>query len=365
VTPPRSVIGSLAALSWLASFRVRAVLFGILIFAFVLLAAFPERYRAAVTVTPTDPQSLGLSGALGQLGALNSVFGNQAAVEVAVRVGQSFYVRNIVIDRANLQRRMGMDRLALHRWLDRVVTVRSLRGGIVLIELQQRDAGLARDIVATYAAATQERLAQVSQSQTAYKRKVLMKLVSESATQLGKAQDAYDVFRMKNRNPSPLAGVLSVTDQIASLDGAIKAKQVALATARKLYTDQNNVVVQIKGEIEALRGELAKVQGSQSPEKGTAAGAIVQSSELFRLERELTIQRALYDSYLRFLQGTAVEDLTSTANVRVLEPPFVDTQRQFWWPAVAAALAIALLWGAIEFYRLRPPVGASDRPVTT
>jgi uncharacterized protein involved in exopolysaccharide biosynthesis len=76
------------------------------------------------------------------------------------------------------------------------------------------------------------------------------------------------------------------------------------------------------------------------------------------MERDLGIARSLYDSYLRYLQGTSAEDMTSTANIRILEPAYVDTHRQVWWPMMAGVFAILLLWAAIEFYRLRPPVGA-------
>jgi uncharacterized protein involved in exopolysaccharide biosynthesis len=111
-------------------------------------------------------------------------------------------------------------------------------------------------------------------------------------------------------------------------------------------------------EIEALRGQLVQVRAT-SPENSTTVGsAVATSSALFKLERDLNVQRALYDSYLKFLQGTAVENLTSTANIRILEPPFIDTDRQIWWPAAAISLALLLLWAMIEFYRLRPPVGA-------
>ena len=73
------------------------------------------------------------------------------------------------------------------------------------------------------------------------------------------------------------------------------------------------------------------------------------------------IAQGLYDGYMRYLEGTSVEDLTSTATIRVLEPPFIDTKRQIDYRFASIALALALLLAAIEFYRLRPPV--TDRVI--
>jgi uncharacterized protein involved in exopolysaccharide biosynthesis len=359
VTPPRSVIGSLAAIRALERFRVRAAVFGVLIALALVFSFFPERYRAAVTLTPTDPQTLGLSGTLGQLGAINSVFGNQAAVEVALRVGRSELARDSVIDKLNLAKRLNQpDRIKLHRWLDDKVDIRSLRGGIVLIDMQSRDPTLARDIVGAFADAIQSRLAEISRKQTEYKRDVLVRLVDDSSQQLTLAQARYDDFRLRNRAPTPEAAVETVTLRIPQLETAIKAKQVALAAARQLYTDDNNIVRQLDAELTALEQQLAEVRATNPAQGGNVGRAVSASSQLFKLERDLTIARALYDSYLKFLQGTTVEDLTSTANVRILEPPFIESERQVYMPALAAAIALFLLWGAIEFYRLRPPPGS-------
>lgn len=356
---PPSAIGSLARLSVLRRFRARAAIFGLLIATAILLAFFPERYKAAATLTPTDPQSLGLSGTLGQLGALNSVFGQQAAVEVALRVARSEMARNLVIDELDLQKRLNEpDRIQLHRWLEDKLDIRSLRGGIVLIDMESRDAGLAKDIVGAVADATQERLAQISRKQTAYKRDVLVKLVEDASQNLRLAQARYDSFRVRNRTASPMASVEAVSETIPQLQGAIKAKQVELAAARQMYTDDNNIIRQLTAELSALQQQLAQVRATNPTQDASVGRAISASSQLYKLERDLGIARALYDSYLRYLQGTAVEDLTSTANIRVLEPAYVETERQVYVPAIALAIALALLWGAVEFYRLRPPPGS-------
>lgn len=362
MTPARSFVGTLTEFRFMESFRLRAAIFTTLIAICALLSFFPERHRAAVTMTPFDPQSFGISGTLNPLGSLSSVFGNQAPVEIALRVANSTYVRDIVIQRLHLQQRLkGYDRLDLQRWLDDKVTVRSLRGGIIMIELKLRDEQLARDVASAYATAVQERLGQISLTQTEYKRGVLVKLAHETSENLAAAQSAYDAFRLKNGAPSPEDSVTSVASRILQLEDAIKARHVALAAARQLFTDDNNAVRQQEAELAEITAQLKQIKATQ-PDEGENVGRVVgSSSELFRLQRELTIQQKLYESYLRFLQSISVESMTSMANIRVLEPAYVDTERQVWWPAAAGGVALLLLWAAIEFYRLRPPLGARIR----
>ena len=359
MTPRTSIVGQITSLRIFNRFLWRAVIFGGIAAVFVILAFFPERYRAAATIAPTDPQNLGLSGTLGQLGAMNSVFGNQAAIEVALRVGNGQDVRNRVMKDVKLAERLGhSDPIYLQRWLFDEVTVRSLRGGIVLIEMQHRDPALARDIVTAYANATRDRLAVINRIQTAFKRKILTNLVESASEDLAQAQAAYDAFRLRNRAPSPDIEVTIVSGRISLLQAAIKAAQVEVATLSQQLTPDNPIMRQKFAELAALRNQLAEVKRTDPRSDVSVGKAVESSSQLFKLERNLLIARSLYDSYLRYLQGTAVEDMTSVANIRVLEPAAIDTERQIWLPAAGAALAIMLLWAAVEFYRLRPPLGA-------
>ncbi|MFM2301325.1 MAG: hypothetical protein RLZZ84_1061, partial [Pseudomonadota bacterium] len=125
--------------------------------------------------------------------------------------------------------------------------------------------------------------------------------------------------------------------------------------ARQFYTDDNMAARQIVAQIDALKGQLKQLQDI-NPEEDNSIGLVVkQSTEAERLERELTLAKNLYYNYRRFLEGTSVEDLTSAANIRVLEQPFVDTDRQYRLMPFTLAILIALLGLAIEFYTLRPP----------
>jgi uncharacterized protein involved in exopolysaccharide biosynthesis len=359
MTPPRSIIGTLASWRLLSTFGRRALIFGLLAAICAVLAFYPERYRAAVTLTPADPESLGLSGTLTQLGAKNSVFGNQAEVEVALRVARSEATRDMVIRRTNLAKRLDIsNRIKLHRWLEKKVEIRSLRGGIVQIEMHDRNPDLGRAVVGAFSDATRERLAEISRVQTAYKRDVLLKLVDDASQRLATAQGIYDNFRLRNRAPTPTTAVAAVSARIPQLEAAIKGKQIELASAHKLFTDNHPNVQQLQAELRTLQAQLIEVRTTADSEDSSVGRAVTTSSRLYKLERDLMIARSLYDSYLRYLQGTAVEDLTSTANMRILEPAYIDTERQIWWPFLGAAIVTLLAWGAVEFYRLRPPLGS-------
>jgi capsule polysaccharide export protein KpsE/RkpR len=141
------------------------------------------------------------------------------------------------------------------------------------------------------------------------------------------------------------------------LQAAIKAKEVELSAARQFATDENITVKQILSEIGALRQQLAQFQ-ALTPDGSNSLGRVVeQSTQAQKLERELAVATSLYYSYRNYLAGTTVEDLTSLANVRILEEPFVDTARQLNTVPMVLFILVLMLAGAIEFYALRPPVG--------
>jgi len=360
MTPPRSIVDSFAGAYFKRSVWVRALIILCLLTICAFFALFPERYRAATTLSPSDPSSLGLGATLGQLGAVNSVFGEQAKIEVALRVARSSDVRRIVMRRLDLVKRLDLSGpIAADRWLTGHVDIRSLRGGIVQVETFNADSNFAAQLVTATSDATRQRLAEISRAQTSYKRDVLLQLVRDSGDRMNAAQSAYDSFRLRTRNTEPSYAIQTVTGRIETLRSAIKGKEVQLNAARQFATDNNISVAQILAEIDALKKQLSDAIATAPAAPESVGRVVSESKELRRLERELVIARSLYESYTRYLEGTAVEDLTSTANIRVLEPAYVDSARQLNLVPIALAVLIAMIALAMEFYRLRPPLGAN------
>ncbi|MCI4590451.1 hypothetical protein MOK15_10125 [Sphingobium sp. BYY-5] len=360
MTPPRSMIGMIANAPLVRHALVRRTVLLTLIALCAILTFFPEKYRAASSLTPTDPASLGLSGTLGQLGAVGNVFGNQAAVEVSMKVARSDYVRDAVTKKIGLDKRLGLSVLETHRWLDRKLDVSTLRGGIIEFEIKLRDPVLAKDIVRAYGDAVRVQLADISRTQTSYKRDILLRLVDETNERLAQAQTAYDTFRLKTRYSSPQAAIYAAGDRIPELEALIRAKAVELNAARQFATDNNFSVQQRLAEMEALQRQLDEAR-SVSPEQQSSVGQVVrQSTQVDKLRRDLLLAQALYDSYKRYLQGTSVENLTSTANIRILEPAYIDSDRQYNWLPLIMGVVILLLGLAIEVYLMRPPLDGAE-----
>lgn len=359
MTPRRSIVGTVALSRTFANPVRRRIAFAVLIVIAGVLSLYPEQYRSAVTVAPSDPSSLGLSGALSQLGAASSVFGNQAAVEITLRVSTSEVVRNEVIDKLSLVKRLHLSsRLQAHRWLQSNVSTRSMRGGIVQMEIKQRDPKFAEQVIQAYATAVRQRLATINRQQTDYKRAVLLELVEQAGRDYDKTQAEFDRFRLNTRYSDPRRAIESIGERIPVLQASIKAKEVELTAARKFATDDNMAVQQILAQIDALKQQLAQQQALNPGEQNSVGRVVEQSTIARQLERKLLLAQTLYEAYRRYLQGTAVEDLTATANLRVIEPPFVDTSRQYNVTFVALMLMLILIEGAIEFYTLRPPLEA-------
>ena len=358
MTPPRNIVGSLYHSRPLRRPWIRRGLIGAVLLMLALLTFFPERYRAAVTLTPSDPASLGLASTLGQLGAQNTVFGSQAAVEVSLRIANSVETRRAVIHRLDLVRRLNMTSEGeASRWLERHVAIRALRGSIIQVETLNRDPDFGRALVSAVTDDLRNRLSVIARRQTAYKRDILIQLVSQASDRLARAQGAYDLFRRQTRFSNPGNAIEGIGNRIPVLQAAIKAKEVELNAARQFATDENITVKQVLAEIAALRQQLAQFR-ALSPGSENGLGRVVeQSTQSQKLERELALANSLYYSYRNYLAGTTVEDLTSLANVRILEQPYIDTDRQFNIIPMIMFILVLMMGLAIEFYAMRPPVG--------
>jgi len=321
---------------------------------------FPRYYHASVQIVEPEPNAAGLSAVLGQLG------GNYAALlssgqsyEVNLQVGQTYVVEKNVVERMKLvdTPRFGDLDHAIRKLRD-LVTVRSFRGGIIGIEVTDQDASFALSLATAYANSYSQRLAELARQQTAYKRQVLNDRMEEAALRLAKAQGALDRFRERYRLPAPDTQLGASVGQLSSLKAALQTKLVQLNSALKFATPDNMQVRTIQAEIASIQQQIIQAQnttgdiGSQTP---TSLAAL--SLEYENLLRDTTFAQSLYQAYQRYLEGSAVEELSAAWNIQQIEPPYIRPGHQInKLPLAMLVLIVATAFGC-EIYILFPPFG--------
>jgi uncharacterized protein involved in exopolysaccharide biosynthesis len=351
--------GVIAESRWFRDAWRRRAIVAVVLILLLIISVFPRTYRAAMVLAPTDPNSLGLSGPLSQLGAFTSVFGSQAALEISLKVARSAPVRAMVAQRIDLIKTHHLeDEPAADRWLQSHVNIRALRGGLIQIDTLRSSPKEALQIVSAYGDVLRERLAQINRLQTAYKRKMITDLVETSGERYYRAQAAYDTFRRQTGYTTPGQTIEGIGNRVPLIEQQLKDLQVQLETARAFNTNDSFRIHQIEVQIAATRRQLAEAQARGGDNPYSVNTVIGRQQQLEKLDRELNLTYGLYVNYRRFLEGTAVEDLAATANMRVLETPYIDSSRQIRTLPMTLAILVFLAALAVELYLSRPPVSA-------
>jgi tyrosine-protein kinase Etk/Wzc len=358
----RAFVDIVANWNWFQRPWLRRFIFGLAIFVTLLLAIFPLKYVGNVKLAPQDTSTAGLSSVLSQLGGnYAALLGGHQPVEIDLAIGRSFDVQQDVARRTGLLH--GNDPAEVKRAvqeMEKRATVRALRAGILEIEVEGHDPDLTLRTAAAFASAMQDRLAALSRQQTAYKRRVLDERMQQATERLTRAEDAVTRFRQENKLIAPETQLSDAVAQQSRLRAQYQAVQVELAKAVRFAGEDS---VQVKSIRTALGAIQAQVRDADlAARRGTgmsAAGIAPKALEFQRLNRELQFAQALYESYTRYLEGAAIENLTADFNMQIIEPAFLEPGVKF--NAVPLALLVLLVLLAIgsEFFVFRPPPGRS------
>lgn len=349
---------------WFRSPGLRRLILGVLILLAATLALFPTRYVANVKLAPQDTNTAGLNSILSQLGGnYAALLGNHQPVEIDLAIGRSFELQTDVVREMGMVKDKGPGALdSAVRKLDRHAAVRALRAGIIEIEVDGRDKAETLRLAQVYARAMQNRIGALSRDQTTFKRRVLNERMREAAERLARAERAVNDFRQQNRIIQPEAQLSDAVATLSALRAQYQAVQVELAKVLRFNAEGSYAVKSVRTALGALERQIAQAEDRARNTNGlTASGIAPRAVEFERLTRELTFSRSLYEAYTRYLEGAAIEDLTSNFNMQIIEPAYIEPDRKLnTLPAVVLTLLI-LLAAASEFYWLRLPAGARYR----
>jgi uncharacterized protein involved in exopolysaccharide biosynthesis len=354
---PVSLIDVVTRWRWFRNGATRRLVLAVLILVLAIFAVFPRVYVGNVKLAPQDTDTTGLRSIVTQLGGnYAALLGQHEPVEVDLAIGRSFEVQQDVARRMGLveDKSLAGIRDAV-RELDDHVEVRALRAGILEIEVKGRDPEAVVRTAGTYAKVMQERLAKLSKEQTDYKEVVLADRMAAATKRLASAKRAITEFRNRNNVITPEAQMEDAVAALSTLRAQRQVAQVQLAKLRQVNTDENIAVKAVLGEIEGLDRQIALAQNRVATQGGlTASGMAPRALEYERLDLDLKFAQSVYESYVRYLEGAAIERLTADFNIQIIEPAFGWHFNTI--PALLLILVV-LIAVAAEFFYFRPPPG--------
>ena len=333
MTPPRSIMSVVFGARWFRDAWRRRLTFGVLALMFAILSVWPRPYVARAILAPEE-SSGGLSSLLAQAGALvnlNTLVGNRGSIEDDLVVGRSQAIVRAVIAELNLVHHHGFSgEAATEIRLRKMVDVSAIRGSVLQVEVRGHDPTLIQGIGAAYVKAIQTRLTALTLAQTAQKRAVAENRMRDASVRLANAQQAITQFRSANHLAAPEIQLGAGVSLLAGLQGRLDAKEAEVRALQQFATSRNVELQAAQAEVASLQSQIEKSRNSaDTGGSPTLQGLNLVNSQYFNLYRDERFAETLYDVYNRYSEEIAIDELTANSNIEVVEPTYIDPDRQY------------------------------------
>jgi uncharacterized protein involved in exopolysaccharide biosynthesis len=322
----------------------------------------PNYYTATARILPPQQNSSSASALLGQLGGLAAAAGGNIAGirnpnDLYVGMLKSRTVADRLIERFDLKTHFEQQsQMTTQVQLASASRLSAGRDGIIAIAVELKDPKLAADVANAYVEEL-VRLTGVLAVTEASQRRLFFE------RQLAKARDNLAAAEVAAREALTKGGLAMVEGQgrslvetSARLRAQITAKEVQIGAMRSFAADSNPDLQLVQRELTALRGELARAEGSG------ASGAMPKSnpaaSDNVRLLRELRYQEALQELLARQTEAARLDEARDLSMIQVLDAAVVpdkksSPRRVFFVFSVVLGAGVVIAVGIILMHYIR------------
>jgi hypothetical protein len=373
MTPPRTILGTVMQSPWMREPLKRRSILAVIAVVLAVFCVWPRPYLARAQLMP-DNSGGGLASLLGQTGgggalaSLGALVGGRQSIESDLTIARSLAVaedaaktlRQEKLLPAEVANKEGPDRAVSA--LRHKAEIEVVRGGILQVSVVDHRPDFAKALVSAYELAIRNRLEGLNIEQAKQKKAIAADRLADASINLARAQSELDRFRLANRLAEPQLELGAAVSLVSGLEARLAAQQAELATLEKFATNDNIGVQTARAEVEAIQGQIAAAEASAKSGPGSNVGQmrpiISQYENLYRSEK---FAEAEYEIFKRYLDTVTVEQMSAGVSMNVVEPPYLDPDRQFNEHALAALLLLILVAVLAEFYIQRPPIGATAR----
>jgi tyrosine-protein kinase Etk/Wzc len=328
-----SRIDLLAVLVILAKTKRRVMLmtFGGLAIGIILSLVLKPTYTATAAILPPQQATSAASALLGQVGGLGAsglgggVFGLKSPADMYVGILESRTIADNVIAACNLRQRYKTKTLIDTEFiLQAHTTFESGKDNLIHLNVKDSNPKMASDIANSYLDQLYVLNSELANGEATQRVRFYDRRLAEERHALSDAEEAL-------RNTQQKTGVIQFNGQAASIISSIAqaraelaSRQVALQSMETYATENNPAVIQLQGEIAALKSHVAELEKSeQSVQPGELqipAGQLPEAALQYqRQARELKYHETLFELLTRQSEAAKLDEAKSVPILQIVD----------------------------------------------
>ncbi len=343
---------------------VLGVPFAVAIAAAIISLLMSNIYTGTTRILAPQQSASAASALLSQLGGAVGGLGGAAGGALGIRNPNDLYVGMLksrtvadnIITRFNLDKSFDEDYLSnTRRRLANVTTITAGREGIITIEVDDKDPKRAADLANAYVDEL-KRLTKVLAVTEASQRRLFFE------QQLVQAKDNLTATEIAARQGLQKGGLAQVDAQgrsmievTARLRAQISAKEVQLGAMRTFAAEGNPELQRVQEEIQALRRELSRIEGS-SPIGAVARGDVSGNSGLDNLGRlrDVKYYEFLYELLAKQYELAKIDEAKDATVVQVMDKAIEPDRKSkpkrtlIVLLSMFVALFVSILWAFVQ-----------------
>ena len=319
-------------LSVTAAFAIGAIIVSLLL---------PTRYTATVTVlTPQQSSSMGaaLASQLGSMGGMAALAGGSLLKnpnDMYVAMFKSRTVEDAMVQHFGLMQeyhaKFSSD--ARKAFEGHATVDGSGKDGLIRISVQDRDPRRAADLANGYVDQFRIQSQHLAITEASQRRLFFEQQLEQAKDNLANAEEALKQTEQKTGVIQLDSQARALIESAASLRAQVAAKEVQIQGMRTYATGENSQVVQAQQELDSMRGQLARLGGSEDSASGgliVPKGQVPEASlEYIRKLRDVKYNETIFDILARQFEVAKLDEAKQGALIQVVDCAVPPDRKSF------------------------------------
>ena len=328
---------------------------GAAIAAVVVTLLMPNIYTGTTKILPPQQNQSAAAAMLsqlgGQLGGLGGLAGGALGIknpnDLYVGMLKSRTVADTLIDRFELKKVYDEDSYFYARKeLEKKTAITSGRDGIITVEVEDRDPKRAAVIANGYVEELYKLTQTLAVTEASQRRLFFERQLDQTRKNLASAETAARQGLEKGGLVVIDAQGRGMVETTARLRGQIAVKEIQIAAMRAFATGQNPDLKQAQHELDAMKQELAKMEGTSSGRDTAGSSGKADGMENLRLLRDVKYFETIFELLAKQYEIAKIDEARDASIVQVLDPA-VEPERKSKPKRALITILTALVAGVL------------------